>query len=309
MLENPYAAAQAFLVRNELPVSYIDEVVRFIEKNTAKVTIGETNSNQYVDPYTGASRYQASSNSVPTHQPTGTYVDPYTGTSRYTGSGSTSTPTPSKRATDVLPVQTYLTFKQANVAALNKRLFELDDELRAAGGLAMSPEEVQAFKQIIAFLETPQSDLPDSQSILSQEGWDVALLVGVLGRWPEDKRFPSKLSFVWLVFPQLFPYPLFSSFAQPVLDLIRLLAPISPSLSSYRSPSGPNTIPAVILSTIEWPLDGSWTPSKAKETNTMLGFRALANLFSTKNGLAALAEGQTAEKVHSFFPRPWLDVC
>ena len=53
-LENPYTAAQRFLQNNDLPLSYLDEVVRFIEKNTAGVNIGGGN-NQYVDPYTGKS--------------------------------------------------------------------------------------------------------------------------------------------------------------------------------------------------------------------------------------------------------------
>ncbi|CED83871.1 Phospholipase A2-activating protein (contains WD40 repeats) [Phaffia rhodozyma] len=275
--ENPYAAAQAFLVRNELPVSYIDEVVRFIEKNTSKVTIGEGASNEYVDPYTGASRYRASSSSVPTHQATGTYVDPYTGTSRYTGSSGPSAATviaPSERKpTDVLPVKTYLTFKQANVAALSKKLFELDEELRAAGtGLEMNSEETKAMKDVVAFLGLPLGALPDPLTKKAEEGWDVRSLVNVLSRWPAEKRFP-------------------------VLDLLRLLAPISPSLSAYRATSGPATIPALILSVIEWPLDGTWELNKVKETNAMLGFRALANLFSTANGQAALVEGQTIEKL------------
>ncbi|KAF9027057.1 WD-40 repeat-containing protein [Hymenopellis radicata] len=38
--ENPYAAAQRFLERNELPLSYIDEVVKFIERNTSGVNLG-----------------------------------------------------------------------------------------------------------------------------------------------------------------------------------------------------------------------------------------------------------------------------
>ncbi|KAH8930088.1 WD-40 repeat-containing protein [Atractiella rhizophila] len=50
--ENPYSAAQRFLQTNELPLGYIDQVVQFIEKNTAGVNIGSTN-NAFVDPYTG----------------------------------------------------------------------------------------------------------------------------------------------------------------------------------------------------------------------------------------------------------------
>lgn len=49
--ENPYITAQRFLERNDLPSSYLDEVVKFIEKNTSGVTLG-TNAD-YVDPFTG----------------------------------------------------------------------------------------------------------------------------------------------------------------------------------------------------------------------------------------------------------------
>lgn len=55
-LENPFAAAQRFLERNDLPLTYIDEVVRFIEKNTAPVDIG-AQGEEYVDPYTGKEGY------------------------------------------------------------------------------------------------------------------------------------------------------------------------------------------------------------------------------------------------------------
>jgi hypothetical protein len=51
--ENPYQAAHRFLTRNELPLSYLDQVANFIEQNTAAVQLGGP-SNQYVDPYTGA---------------------------------------------------------------------------------------------------------------------------------------------------------------------------------------------------------------------------------------------------------------
>ena len=50
--ENPYGAAQRFLQSNNLPLTYIDEVVKFIEKNTAGVNIG-VGGEEYVDPYTG----------------------------------------------------------------------------------------------------------------------------------------------------------------------------------------------------------------------------------------------------------------
>lgn len=52
MIENPWTAAQKFLEANELSLTYVDEVVRFIEKNTAGVAIG-TGGEAYNDPFTG----------------------------------------------------------------------------------------------------------------------------------------------------------------------------------------------------------------------------------------------------------------
>ena len=49
--ENPYTAAQRFLNAHELPMTYLDEVVRFIEKNTGGVNLG--GGAQYSDPFTG----------------------------------------------------------------------------------------------------------------------------------------------------------------------------------------------------------------------------------------------------------------
>ena len=50
--EKPYMAAQRFLQNNELEMSYIDQVVKFIEQNTAGVQLG-TGGEEYQDPFTG----------------------------------------------------------------------------------------------------------------------------------------------------------------------------------------------------------------------------------------------------------------
>jgi phospholipase A-2-activating protein len=49
--ENTFTAAQRFLERNDLPLTYIDQVAQFIEKNAGGVNLG--GSDNYVDPYTG----------------------------------------------------------------------------------------------------------------------------------------------------------------------------------------------------------------------------------------------------------------
>jgi len=86
----------------------------------------------------------------------------------------------------------------------------------------------------------------------------------------------------------------FSSTLSTVLDLVRLLASVSPSLAAYRSPSS-STIVQVVLAAAEW--NKPWVATKERETNTMLAFRALANLSSTKNGKEALLSEPGCEEV------------
>lgn len=75
--ENPWVAAQKFLEKNDLPSSYTEQVVAFIEKSTDGVKLGG-DSSTFVDPYTGASRYTGGSGSTTS---TG-YSDPFTGEPR-----------------------------------------------------------------------------------------------------------------------------------------------------------------------------------------------------------------------------------
>jgi phospholipase A-2-activating protein len=49
--ENSFTAARRFLEKNDLPLTYIDQVAQFIEKNTSAVNLG--GSDDYVDPFTG----------------------------------------------------------------------------------------------------------------------------------------------------------------------------------------------------------------------------------------------------------------
>ncbi len=53
--ENPFSAAQRFLEKNDLPLSYLDQVVQFIEKNAGGVNLG--GNEEFVDPFTGEFNY------------------------------------------------------------------------------------------------------------------------------------------------------------------------------------------------------------------------------------------------------------
>ena len=59
--DNPYTAAEKFLGDNNLPASYTDEVVRFLQKNTEGVSLQESSNNsnnisdeRVIDPYSDA---------------------------------------------------------------------------------------------------------------------------------------------------------------------------------------------------------------------------------------------------------------
>lgn len=131
------------------------------------------------------------------------YVDPYSGTARYTGGapsavggGGESSAAASRRPDDILPVSAPLTFRQANVEALSKKLLEFDASLRSGpdAGVAMTAEETRNVKDIAAFLSLPKGALPNPENTIAKEGWDVPSLFAVVPRWPAAQRFPRASS-------------------------------------------------------------------------------------------------------------------
>ena len=56
--DNAYTAAHKFLVSNELPISHIEQVVKFIEDNTAGKQLGSSQIPAgSADPFTGKRRF------------------------------------------------------------------------------------------------------------------------------------------------------------------------------------------------------------------------------------------------------------
>ncbi|KAH8117032.1 phospholipase A-2-activating protein [Phellopilus nigrolimitatus] len=277
--ENPYIAAQRFLIANELPMSYLDQVVQFIETNASGVTLSA--GNEFVDPFTGASRYQASSGSRPAGGAS-TYSDPFTGASRYqavapgpsapSGSGdpftggsrytpaSSLAPTPpvqstaSARSLSVIPVNTFLSFKQGNVSAMRGKICELDDAFRneiSTLAMAMYPQESNRFEEAYVFLRQALTS-PNNITAPPLRGIHLDAIVQVLERWLPSTRFP-------------------------VIDLARLVSGYCPS--SYADPTVAWQFFSSLLQAAEW--DSPWeTPmQKSRETNVLLTLRALANTF------------------------------
>ncbi|KAI9466370.1 WD40-repeat-containing domain protein [Lactarius psammicola] len=232
--ENPFSAAQRFLVKNDLPLSYIDQVVQFIEKNTGGVNLG--GNEEFVDPFTASS----SSSS---------FSDPFTGTSRYVP-GSTSTMSqPSAPTVSVIPTSKALSFRQANVSAMQGKLYQFDQALRSeisTSALAMYPDEIGHLEEAFSFLSRSIAGKSQTVKLTSAH---VETVVQILNRWPASQRFP-------------------------VIDLARLLSGFCAGLIDN------NTFFDALFQAAELSIDhGTSSSSKAKETNVLLVLRTVANAF------------------------------
>ncbi|TIB09043.1 hypothetical protein E3P77_02783 [Wallemia ichthyophaga] len=166
--ENPYIAAQRFLEKNLLPLTYLDETVKFIESNTSGVQLGQ-GSAEYVDPYTGTSRYQSN----PAPPPSSTNLqDPYTG-SNAGASASTSNNSP-------LPIKgPYLTFIQANVPAMLDKLRQLN------GGAKHPLDNTQ-----LGSIERLGKYVMESNPAAEVDVFDLSVLLHALRTWPKSDIFP-----------------------------------------------------------------------------------------------------------------------
>ncbi|KAG8808560.1 hypothetical protein FRC19_005834 [Serendipita sp. 401] len=246
--ENPYQAAHRFLTRNDLPMSYIDEVAQFIDKNTAPVRLGTSNE-QYVDPFTGASRYIPRGNTggtgstAPTTYGSGpvgsSNVDPFTGSAR--GSGKAK----------VLPVLSPLPFKQANVAAMEKKIQELNETTKTTdASAALQPEEGALFTEIFGAISTNNTSSLSAQHITT--------IATVIQRWPTTQVFP-------------------------VIDLLRLVLGSNPA--AFKGVKDKEAVIASLFRAAE--RDQPWDNplSKPRETNLLLVTRSIANMFQAQSGL------------------------
>lgn len=284
--ENPYVAAQRFLGQNDLPMSYLDQVVKFIEQQVGGVNIGS--SNEYVDPFTGASRYQpgssaGSSSAAPSaasgysdpftgagrYQPAaspysasptppGAFSDPFTGASRYAPPGTTVTPPPPAQKTKTLPVRWTLPFRQCNVPAMRTKLLQLNDAIKSEvtiSVISLSKPELGVLERIFNFLQKVSGSVGPSKPPSELMWTDVDTVLQILARWPEGQRFP-------------------------LIDLVRLILFFAPLLAG-APPNASSLIQEALLEASNWnnlPKVSEEQPmSKSWETNVLLVLRAFAN--------------------------------
>lgn len=258
--ENPYAAAQRFLEKNDLPQQYIDQVVQFIDKNTSGVSLGGP---QYADPYTGASRYQPSGSSSsggggaaaapqtsgPSTSDSSIYtgarnVDPYT-SSAPPASSAVTPGSAGAAASAILPQRTFLAFKTANFTAIKNKLSQVNQQ----ESTQLTPLELDQINQLITQLEAGSSS----------GGLNIDPLRKAISLWSPGSRLPA-------------------------LDLMRCAAA-----------AGTTTAPLEIARQVfeasawasDWPTSGS-AEAKTRDVNSMLALRTIANLWSDPRALADL---------------------
>ncbi|KIP12347.1 hypothetical protein PHLGIDRAFT_124238 [Phlebiopsis gigantea 11061_1 CR5-6] len=284
--ENPFSAAQRFLQVNELPLSYLDEVVKFIEKNTAGVNISNTGNN-YVDPFTGASRYQPAQNSnasggaeymdpftgasryraqpsapvPPVSAPAPVASnDPWTGGSRYSGSAAPTSPPQSVSPTGKLPVTAVQSFKQANIPPMRNKLFQFNQDIQneiSTAPLAMYPDERSLIDDAFLYLQQAVSgSSPNTAPPFTRE--DIEAILSLLERWPMGSRFP-------------------------LIDLCRLV--IAYCNDAYSEPAFRQQFFNTLFNAVEWSDSWGSPMDRSRETNILLLLRGLVNAFQDNTTL------------------------
>ncbi|PKI85295.1 hypothetical protein MVES_000902 [Malassezia vespertilionis] len=149
--ENAYEAANRFLQANNLPASYLDEIVGFLEKNTKALGLAPPTS---ADPFTGASNYNMDA-----------AVDPLT------SSDGIRSAQPQLRT---FPQTQYLAFTQTNMPAARAKIASLQGP-----DAPLSPLAQRELDVLVDVLAHP-----------SAEAVDVRILTQLLSSWPLPKRFP-----------------------------------------------------------------------------------------------------------------------
>jgi phospholipase A-2-activating protein len=154
--QNPYEAATKFLGDNELPISYIDEVAKFIVSNTKGATIGQTAAAPSADPYGTESRYQPDQGAQP---------------KKY------------------LPHTEYLALTQAKWEPVAKKLKSLNEKHILAGNkhIAMNPDGVSRLEAVLQATMGATSQKNGPSGLLDAQRSVYTLVT----QWPYGDRLPS----------------------------------------------------------------------------------------------------------------------
>lgn len=163
--QDPWHVAQKFLHDNNLSQLFLDQVANFIVKNSEPAPIVNTGS-QYVDPFTGGSRYvpgSGTSSSAPE-------VNVQSFNSTFSSSNTLASPS-------YIPHSRYLKLEQANLSAIFEKLHELNAKQES-------------------MYKIPEEKLEAIQNLMSNQVSEefrtsaISALKSFLD-WPNDTVFPA----------------------------------------------------------------------------------------------------------------------
>ncbi|KAI9007771.1 WD40-repeat-containing domain protein [Hyaloraphidium curvatum] len=254
--ENPWAAAQDFIWRHELPQSFLDQIANFISSNVEGVQM-TANAPPRGDPFTGGGRYVPGSTSAPAaaRAPAAT-SHPFLSPNAYSTSAAAASgaATPAAAATALIPMRDYTFFKTANTQAVLTKILQLNADLEKDMDTAsdsLSAAESHEIDSVATKLKGVATAKPFPSAFTDNE---VAATLKVALQWPDSARFPG-------------------------LDLLRLMVLMTPRLREQT--------PLDVLQSV-LPKGDSLT--KDQETNLMLALRFFCNLFASSEGQNAVRE-------------------
>ncbi|WFD23235.1 hypothetical protein MEQU1_001923 [Malassezia equina] len=218
--ENPYVAASRFLETNDLPASFLDQVVRFLEKNTESVHVSPQAP---ADPYTGEGRY------VPEAPP------------------ASGAPAPVPTKLTVLPQKAYQFFTHIQLGAAHAKILDMSKKESAA---PLNSDDQQALQALVTSLETRAEPIPVEVLSRLLRTWPVALRFPLLDLLRAAACYTCTQSYATLISDALIGAE-WDALDTPGLDqkvagtnsmlALRTLA------NGFAAPSGPTTMDTLAL--------------------------------------------------------------
>ncbi|XP_018332885.2 phospholipase A-2-activating protein [Agrilus planipennis] len=175
--EDPYVTAHAFLQKNMLPADYLEQVVNFILQNSQSASNNIPVNSEYIDPFTGASRYTPSggkpsnASSIPTNN--GANLDPFTGANSY-NTGSTNQISVPK--TNLFPQTTYRLFEMGDPNLILAKLKEFNGKLSEGQGKL----DESVFEGIIKMCNGPFIDPKYLELLFELLNWNDEIIFPVI---------------------------------------------------------------------------------------------------------------------------------
>eukprot|EP00850_Spirogloea_muscicola_P015931 SM000126S26307 [mRNA] locus=s126:117967:124577:+ [translate_table: standard] len=195
--ENPYTVADRWLVEQDLPMGYREQVVQFIISNSGGPS--PSLDNTVANPYTGGNAYVPSS-----RQPTSSFgsTPMVTNPDPYTGNQSTHQPAPASSNQNAsllhIPKRGYLAFDTAQYDGILKKMLDFNATIAASDDVSIRTSAManSDLLRLQAMLDVLRESSQSQSSTFADV--DFTLLIKVLLSWPPTNLFPGNNRAHWV---------------------------------------------------------------------------------------------------------------